>query len=504
LQTPNKATRSCSRPRWASATAAGLLALGLSLCGSSIPAFAQDNTPPATTAQQSQPLVAMQSVIEDIAQKLDPAVVHIQAKILEPSGTAGPDQVFPFGPAQPGFPAPNMPSPQPRQGVASGSGIIINPDGMIITNRHVVEGAKTVLVTLTDHRSYSGVVYSDPNVDLAVVKINATGLPSAKLADTSHLRVGQFVLAIGYPFDVGQTVSLGIVSALGRSQTIEGRFYPDLIQTDASINPGNSGGALVDLNGDVIGINTAIAGEAAQSAGIGFAIPANTVRLVYPQLASTTHKITNYPPGWIRGKLGVEVGPVTPDVEKLLGTDEGAVVSLVQPDSPAAQAGVQVGDVITRVNDHPIRDASELVDVISNLGPNQKAVLDIIRNKKPITKTVITGSFNQTASTTESGAGNHLGLSVTTLTPDMESQLKLPDNVKDGAVVTSVAPGSAADGAGIQQGDVIFQVNDTTIHTADDYNAAVAGVKPGDSVGVKLYRADTPMFLVMQAPDNTP
>jgi S1-C subfamily serine protease len=341
-----------------------------------------------------------QNAMIAVVQRVTPAVVHVEAQIGGGDNSPGSrrrhrgqDNPFPFGPEDD-----QSPRPHSGEGEASGSGIIIDPNGTIVTNRHVVEGARNVTVTLTDHRSFRGTVYSDPNVDLAVIKVDAHDLPYARLADTDNLHIGQFVLAIGYPFDVGQSVTRGIVSALGRSQTIEGQFYPNLVQTDASINPGNSGGALVDLRGNVIGVNTAIAGEAGQSAGIGFAIPAGDVKLVANQLANAPHTISVYPRGWRRGKLGVEVRPVTPDLSDSLGVTEGALVATVQPGSAAAKAGIQAGDVITHVHsanfDGPVRDAEEMVDAISDVGPNQPATLTVVRHKQTMSVDVVTGSFN--------------------------------------------------------------------------------------------------------------
>ena len=444
-------------------------------------------------------------------------MVHIEAEI--PASKGGDDQglddqgnggELPFGqnlmPGMPGLPFHfGGPGSQPHNGpgLASGSGVIIDPNGTIITNRHVVKDASRVTVILTDHRMFRGEVYSDPNVDLAVIKIHPQGtLPYVRMAESGGLHIGEWVLAVGYPFDVGESMSRGIISALGRSQTIEGQFYPNLIQTDASINPGNSGGALIDIDGNVIGINTAIAGAAGQSAGIGFAIPASTVNVVWPQLAGSQHRIVNYPKGWIRGKLGVAVRSVTPDLVKVLGVDEGALVSSVQPDSPAGKAGVQAGDVVVKVNGVPIRDADELVDAISNLGPNQDAHLSLIRNRQTITRTVVTGSFNspRTAAVMGQNGTGRIGVGVETLTPQNRSDLKLPGSVKSGAVVMSVQPGSAADAAGFQQGDVIVAVNDTAVQSADDLGHVLSGASAGSSVGVKIYRGDVEQFLVVEIP----
>jgi serine protease Do len=446
-----------------------------------------------------QALLDFQSAIENIAQQVTPAIVHVQAEVRnspdQGGGNGAPENIFPFGPDVPG------PRTQPRSGVQLGSGIIISPDGVIVTNRHVIEGASRVTVALPDHRIFRGVAYSDPNIDLAVVKVDAHNLPYAQLADTSHLRIGQWAIAIGYPFEVGQTVSLGIISALGRSAEIEGKYYPNLIQTDASINPGNSGGALVDISGKVIGVNTAIQGP--QNVGIGFAIPATTVSEIWEQLANPPHKITKYPPGWIRGKLGVQVSTVTPDLVKVLGADEGALVKEVQADSPASRAGIEAGDVITKVNDTPIRDANELVDTISDVGPNQHVILTLVRDKKVMTRTLITGSFQETTTISSTAPNRHLGLSVTTLTADLRPQLKVPDTIRDGAAVTAVRAGSPADDAGFQQGDVIVRVDDNPIHSAEDYSAAVTAAKPGDTLGIKIYRGQNALYLTLSIPEDT-
>jgi serine protease Do len=514
----NSSSRFFRKGKWGSLIAAGSLAAGLVI--NAVPVSAatnyDNNYGGGDPVAGKQELLNMQAALISIARKVEPAVVHIQATISPSRGNAPQDgmdnednkdnrdngdepgiPLFPFGSG------PQGPAPRSGPGLASGSGVIIDPKGVIITNRHVVENAANVTVTLTDHRIYKGTVYSDPNVDLAVVQIHPQeDLPYVRLADSNNLQIGEWVFAIGYPFNVGETVSKGIISALGRSQTIEGKFYPNLVQTDASINPGNSGGALVDINGDVIGINTAIAGAAGQSAGIGFAIPSSTVSQVYTQLAGPEHRITNYPRGWVRGKLGVEVRPVTPDLFNTLGVEQGALIASVQPGSPAATAGVEAGDVITRVNDVPVRDADELVDAISNVGPDQAVTLSIVRDKRHITRTVTTGSYNQTTATTAPTGGGRLGLRVSPVTPQLRQEMNIPNSVHEGVVVTSVRQGSPADDAGFQQGDVIYQVNGTPVNSTDDFSAAVAGAHPGDSLGVKVYRGDTSNFLVIQIPDN--
>jgi S1-C subfamily serine protease len=387
----------------ASTVVAGCLLGGLSL--KSLPlsaAVTNSATAGGDAVAGQQDLLNEQAALIHIAHKVLPAVVHVEAEIARPAASDMGDEIMPFQFGPGGGrrfhrfgPGGGTPAPDSGYGLATGSGVIVDPNGTVITNRHVVENARSVVVVLTDHRRYRGTVYTDPNIDLAVIKINTPEqLPYVRLADSSQVQIGQWAIAIGYPFNVGETLSRGIISALDRSQTIEGQFYPNLMQTDASINPGNSGGALVDINGDLIGINTAIAGAAGQSAGIGFAIPSDTVKAVWPQLAGANHKITNYPQGWVRGRLGVSVGPITPEQATKLGVQDGALVGEVQPDSPAAQAGIQPGDVITRVNGAPILDAEQLVDAVSNAGPGHELTLTIRRNTHNMTITVRTGSFN--------------------------------------------------------------------------------------------------------------
>jgi S1-C subfamily serine protease len=449
----------------------------------------------------TQELLDEQAAMEQLAARVDPAVVHIEAEITAPAdSSAQGNGTMPF---QMPFPMPfQMPGPQtPQRGIASGSGVIVNSNGTIITNRHVVQGAKHVTVTLTDHRIYTGVVYSDPNVDLAVVKINATErLPYLQVADSHSLQIGQLAFAIGYPFNVGESVSKGIVSALGRSQTIEGTFYPNLIQTDASINPGNSGGALVNIEGQLIGINTAIAGAAGQSAGIGFAIPSSTVAVVYPQLIGPDHKITNYPKGWVRGKLGVEVRTVTPDLVKVLGTNQGALVVSVQPGSAADKAGVQAGDVVTMVNNTPIRDSDELVNAISDIGPNEHVTLTLTRDRHSITRAVVTGGYGQQVSSTERDQRGKIGVTLSDLTEDMRTQLNVPASITAGAVVTMVRTGSPAEDAGLAQGDIITKIDGAAISSAADATRALGDAHPGDTVGLTVVRSNTPMFVVLHIP----
>jgi serine protease Do len=492
-----QSSRFIRKSKIASLVAVGSLAAGLGM--SLTPAMAADGQGGDAAAGRQQ-LLNMQAAIIDIAAKVEPAVVHIQAEI-QPQNNGGGDDAAPMMPFNLPF---GGPAPRSRPGLASGSGVIIDANGTIITNRHVVENARRVTVTLTDHRIFQGTAYSDPNIDLAVVQIHPNGpLPFVPVADSSRVHIGDWAFAIGYPFDVGESVSKGIISALGRSQTIEGKFYPNLLQTDASINPGNSGGALVNINGELIGINTAIAGAAGQSAGIGFAIPSATVQAVWPQLAGPNHKITNYPKGWIRGKLGVEVRPVTPDLFSVLGVNQGALVASVQPDSAAARGGIQAGDVITRINDQPIRDSQELVDAISDVGPNQTVTVSVVRDKKNLTRNVTTGSFAETTPAIASNVNSgKLGLSLQSLTTETRQDLKLPNDVRHGVVVGAVQAGSPAEAAGFQQGDVIVQVNDTPVASPADFSNAVAGAKAGDSLGVKVYRGSTTAYLVIQVPDN--
>jgi serine protease Do len=366
--------------------------------------------------------------------------------------------------------------PREQREHSLGSGVIVNPDGYILTNNHVVDGASDVQVTLSDKRQLKAkIVGTDPRTDIAVLKIPTSGLATVTLGDSAKARVGDIVLAIGDPFGIGETVTMGIVSATGRRDLrLEGpEGYEDFIQTDASINPGNSGGALVNTRGELIGINTAIISNGGGgNQGIGFAVPVNMARTVMEQILKTG-KVT-------RGYLGVSIQAITPDLAKAfnLPSAEGALVGDVSPDSPGAKSGLQKGDVITALNGQKIADYTDLRLRISQTAPGTKINMDVYRNGQKQQMSATLGEFPekvQTAEKVEPGEAPTLeGVQVENLTSDIAQQLNLPAGTR-GVVITRVDPDSAAAETGLQRGDVIQEVNRKAVNSVEQFRAAVRG-----------------------------
>jgi serine protease Do len=359
--------------------------------------------------------------------------------------------------------------PQIEHGV--GSGIIISPDGYIVTNNHVVEGATQIKVTLNDRRILKAkLIGTDKLTDLAVLKIDASNLPSIAWGDSTKLQPGQTVLAFGSPFGYFQfSVTRGIVSALNRPNPYSDdlRKPGNFIQTDAAINPGNSGGALVNAHGELVGINTFIISNSGSFAGAGFAIPSQIVRSTAEQLIKNG-KIEH-------GYLGISMNDVTPDNAHFFNLQDasGAIVAQVTPDSPAGRGGMHTGDVITKLNGEAILNGSALQVAVSEMTPGTKISLGVIRDGKLQTLDLTVGQFhgnNEVASndTEEGPKSGKLGLSVSDLTPDTRQQINVPDQVH-GVVVESVRPASPADDAGIQPGDVILEVNRKPAQSASQF-----------------------------------
>ena len=366
-------------------------------------------------------------------------------------------------------------TPQSEREESLGSGVIVNPDGYILTNNHVVDGASDVKVQLSDNREFTAkVVGTDPKSDLAVLKIDANDLPTLTFGDSAKLNVGDLVFAIGDPFGVGETATMGIVSATGRGNLqIEQGGYEDFIQTDASINPGNSGGALLDVHGDLIGINTAIiTGGGGGNQGIGFAIPVNEAQHVMDQLVEHGHVI--------RGYLGVYIQPVTPEIAQAFGLKQGggSLVGDVSPDGPAAKAGLKKGDVILAVNGQPVQATNQLQLQISTMAPGTTVDLKVFRDGMTKDMKVTLGELpaekGQASNNggEENGSGSLQGVNVQTITPDMAQQLNLPAGTH-GVVVTSVDPSSPAAGE-LNRGDVIQEVNHKPVQNVNDYRQALA------------------------------
>jgi serine protease Do len=431
----------------------------------------------------------------DVVKRVSPSVVKITTEVSENGSPVDMDELRAFGLRR-------MP-PEMRKvprGGGLGSGVIISAKGYIATNNHVVDGADRVTVTLTDGRVFPAkVVGRDKQTDIAVIKVNADNLPAVTLADTSKTEVGDRVLAIGNPFGIGETVTSGIVSAKGRNvgilADVEG--YEDFIQTDAAINPGNSGGALVDVDGRLLGINTAILSRSGGSQGVGLAVPANMVAQVAESLVKSGKVV--------RGFLGVNIQDLTPVLAESfsLSTNKGALVSEVSSGGPADQAGVQGGDIVVALNDRPVTDANDLKLQVSVLPPGSQLNLEVFRNGEKKRLMATSGErpdsrsggrlSESTPRQEDEGALN--GVAVDDLNAETRRQLNIPSRIK-GAVITGVAPDSAAAQAGLRQGDVIMEINKRAVNSAEDAVAASAKVDSKKSL-VKLWSRGSTIFVVV-------
>jgi serine protease Do len=390
--------------------------------------------------------------------------------------------------------APQQQQPRSEREHSLGSGVIVTSDGTIITNNHVIDGATDIQVYLSDNREFAAkLIGTDPKTDVAVIKINASGLPTLPIGDSSRMQVGDIVLAIGDPFGIGKTATAGIVSATGRGGLgIEN--YEDFIQTDASINPGNSGGALINLHGSLIGINTAIlSGQGGGNQGIGFAIPINLARNVMNQLVEHG-KVT-------RGYLGVHIQDVSPALAKQFGLTEGGgvLISDVSPDTPAAKAGLKSGDIIQDVNGQPASAANQLQVQISQMAPGSTVRLKIWRDDKSQDISVTLGELPEKAEQAEPGQSSEgalQGVDVQNLSPDVAEQLNLPAGTK-GVVVTQVDPSSPAAAAGLDRGMVIQEVNHKPVGNISQYKQALSGLS-NQSVLLLVNQGGVTRYLVVE------
>jgi serine protease Do len=427
-----------------------------------------------------------------LAKKLSPVVVNISTTQL--SG-GGPGMPSPFGEDDPfsefwkkffGNPPPRGPQRQK----SLGSGFIIDRDGSILTNNHVVENAERIVVKLADGREFDAkVVGRDSKTDIAVIKINDKGnLPVASLGDSDKVEVGEWTMAIGNPFGLDNTVTAGIVSAKGRH--IGAGPYDNFIQTDASINPGNSGGPLINLRGEVVGINTAIFSRTGGNIGIGFAIPINLAKELVPQLKSKG-KVT-------RGWLGVVIQKVTPDLAESLGLDQarGALVANVAKDGPAERAGVKVGDVIVEFDGKEVKDSNELPILVARTAVDRKARLKVLRDKKEVNLTVMIGELKDEEVVASSEEKGDLGLTVQRLTPQIAESLGL-ERV-EGLVITAVEPGSAGEEAGLRRGDVILEMDRKAVRNLAEYRKALEGAKKGKGILFLVRRGESTLFLALK------
>ena len=387
-------------------------------------------------------------------------------------------------------------TPMKQREQSLGSGVIVSPEGYVLTNNHVVDGATDVRVTLSDKREFKAqVIGTDPKTDIAVLKLTGDKFNAITLGDSKKVQVGDYALAIGDPFGVGQTVTMGIVSAKGRGNLgIED--YEDFIQTDAPINPGNSGGALVNDRGELVGINTAILSHGSGgNEGIGFAIPVNLARNVMGQILDHG-KVT-------RGYLGVVIQPITPAMAKQLGLSnvQGALVGDVSGKGPAQTAGVQRGDVILSINGNSVNDSNELRNTISMMQPGETVKLEISRNGSTKNLDVKLGELplsKQDAENQSEGASKDAleGVSVENLSPQAAQQLKIAPSTK-GVVVDNVDQASAAAEAGLKEGDVIQQVNHHAVTNVGEFTQAVKSATKDNPILLLVNRQGNTMFLAV-------
>ncbi len=436
---------------------------------------------------QAQTSVVAQSnqILAEVAERSVQSVVNVSTVMRVES------------PGRGGYPFPQGPMPSPRQQQGLGSGVIVSNDGIVLTNNHVVANASRIRVTAMGGREYDvEVVGTDPLSDVAVLRLKGdiSGLRPMPFGSSENLRLGEMVLAVGNPLGLEHTVTMGIVSAKGRAN-VGIVDYEDFIQTDAAINPGNSGGALVNMNGELVGINTAIASQSGGNQGIGFAIPSDMARIIMNSIQKTGR--------FERGYLGINIQTLTPELAESLNLQaaEGVVVAGVQDDSPAAQAGIQRYDVITAVNGQRVTSAAELRNMISLQGPRKEVSLTLRRDGSERTVQVTLGelptqerSAERSPRQGEDPETTGIGLAVRELNTETRQEFNIPGSVRSGVVVAAVQPGSRAAAVGFRPGDVILEVNRQPVNSVSQLRSRIRQSK--GNVSMLVWR-DGSTFLVL-------
>lgn len=451
--------------------------------------------PPKVTEQ----LEATEKAFVEISKRVVPAVVNISTTKI----TKGLEQ-SPFAPF---FQDPffrrffgdeffrDHEMPKRRREQSLGSGVVVSEDGYIITNNHVIAGADEIKVTLSDRRDFVGkLVGADPKTDIAVIKIKENDLPTIVWGDSDKIHVGEFVLAIGNPFGLNSTVTSGIISAKGRAN-VGIADYEDFIQTDAAINPGNSGGALVNIRGEIIGINTAIFTRSGGYMGIGFAVPTNMARSVMDSLVKEG-RVT-------RGWLGVYIQDITPDLARQfkLSVNQGALVSDIIEGSPAEKAGFERGDVIVQYNGKEVENTGHLRNMVAQTAVSKVVDVKVIRDGREKALKVTIAELPAEVAKGERDEGGKVegifeGVTVQNLTPEYRERLDIPDKIK-GIVVTEVETASPAEESGLKAGDVILEINKKATKTVNDFNKILNDITKGEGVLVLVYREGMTLFMTL-------